>query len=128
VRRRNDLQQAFFTRGGQRLHVLVQDRLERLRGFPFRMLRRHRLDAVDGECDLNVDRLFAPQCAVIIEGRDALLGRDEIGPALCRDTGDKIGDGFLDRAVVPGGQRVVLGQRARASDHDKADSEQRPDK
>ena len=82
VGRRHDLQQALFAGGRQRLHVLVEQRLERLRRLPFRMLRRHRLDAIEGEHDLEVDRLFAPQRAVIVEGGDALLGRHEVGAAL----------------------------------------------
>jgi hypothetical protein len=50
------------------------------------------------------------------------------GAALRRDAGDEIGGGLLDWAVVPGGKGIGLGVRARASDHDKAGDEQRPDK
>jgi len=76
----HDLQQALFARGGQRLHVLVQYRPERLGRFPFRMLGRHRLDAVEGERELEIERLFAPQRAVIVEGGDALLGGTKSAP------------------------------------------------
>ena len=56
----------------------LQQRLERLLRFPFRMLRRHRFHAIKGEGHLEIERHFAPQCAVIVEGGDALRHRHEI--------------------------------------------------
>ena len=47
VRRRHQLDQALFAGCGQRLHVAVQHRLERLLGLPAGVLRRQRLDAVE---------------------------------------------------------------------------------
>ena len=65
------------------------------------------LDAVEGEGQLHIHRLLDPQRAVIVEGRDALLGRNEIRPALRRDARDKIEDRSLRRALVPGRQRIA---------------------
>ena len=36
------------------------------------MLRRLRLDAIDREGDLEIDRLLGPERAVVVEGGDAL--------------------------------------------------------
>ena len=68
----------FSPAAATRLHVAVEQRLERLLVLPLRMLRRQRLDAVDREGDLEVDRLLAPQRAVVVEGGDALGGRHEV--------------------------------------------------
>ena len=67
------------------LHVAGQDRLVRLFRFPFGMLRRERLDAVDREHDLRVHRLFDPQRAVVVERGDPLVRRHKVGPAFGRD-------------------------------------------
>jgi hypothetical protein len=72
------------------------------------MLRRQRLDAVNRERDLEVDRLLGPQRAVVVEGGDALFDRNEIRCALRRDAGDEIGKRFFRGTIVPGGQRVGL--------------------
>jgi hypothetical protein len=72
------------------------------------MLRRQRLDAVNREGDLKIDRLLAPQRAVVVEGGDALFERNKISCALHRDSGDKIRDGFFRGPFVPGWQRVQL--------------------
>ena len=67
-------------------------------------------DAVEDESELHVHGLFAPQRPVIVEGRDALTPRYEIG-SLPRRPPDKCGDGRLGWPVVPGRQRVGLRQR-----------------
>ena len=92
----------------------VEHRLERLLGLPLRVLRRQRLDAVERERELEVDRLLGPQRAVVVEDGDALGDRHEVRAALRRHARDEIGDGFLRRAVVPGRQRVGLRVRADA--------------
>src|SRR5882724_8003455 len=82
--------------------VLVQYRLEWLGRLPFGMLLRHRPQAVERESGLKIDRLLAPQCAVVVEGGDALLDGNEVGTALGGHARDKLDDGFLGGAVVPG--------------------------
>jgi hypothetical protein len=74
------------------------------------MLRRHRLDAIEREGELEVDRLFGPQRPVIVEGRDTLRDGNEVGAAVGGDARDEIGDGFLYRTLVPRGQRIALRQ------------------
>ena len=44
----------------ERFGVAPEHRLKRLLVLPFRVLRRHRLDAVEGELNLEIDRLLAP--------------------------------------------------------------------
>ena len=67
---------------------------------------RERLDAVEREEQLEVHRLLGPERAVVVEGGDALGGRDEVRRALLRHLRDEVDDGLLGRAVVPGRQRV----------------------
>ena len=72
VRCRDQLEQALLAERGERLDVALEQRLEGLLCLPFGMLRRQRLDAVEREGDLEVDRLLGPQRAVVVEGGDAL--------------------------------------------------------
>ena len=65
-----EFEQHFFAACRQRLAVVFEDRLERLLAFPFRMGWRQRLDAVNCESKLDIDRLFAPQRAVVVENSD----------------------------------------------------------
>jgi len=94
-----------------RLLVAGEQPLERLLCLQCRILRRHRLGAIEREGKLEIERLFGPQRAVIVECRDALLGRHEVRPALRGHARDKVGDGFFRCAVVPGRKRVVLRER-----------------
>ena len=64
---------------------------------PLGMLRRHRLDPVDREDELEVDRLLGPQRAVIVEGGDALGHRHEVGAAGRRHPRHEVEDRRLDR-------------------------------
>jgi hypothetical protein len=87
------------------------------------MLRRHRFDPIEREGELKIIGLLGPQRAVIVEHRDAFLSGNEIGAALRCYADHKVRNGFLDRAIVPGGQRVGLRQRAgikRSNDADGA--------
>ena len=81
--------QALFAGRRQRLQVAVEHGLERLLGLPARVLRRQRLDAVEDEGELDIHRLLDPQRAVVVEGRDALGGRHEVGTALRRHARDE---------------------------------------
>ena len=71
------------------------------------------LHAVEREGQLHIHRLLDPERAVIVEGRDALLDRHEVRPALRRDACDEIEDRSLGRALVPGRQRIALRLRHR---------------
>ncbi len=78
----DELEKTFFARCGERLHVAFEHRLERLYGRPFRMLRSERLHPVQREGELGVHGVLDPQRAVIVEHRDALRFRDEVGRTL----------------------------------------------
>jgi hypothetical protein len=77
------------------------------------MLRRHGLDPVEGEDDLEIVGLLGPQRAVIVEGGDALGHRHEIGSTGGRDPRHEVEDRLPDRAVVPRRQRIGLRKRRR---------------
>jgi len=98
---------------GQRLLVVFEHRLERLLLLPLRMIRRHRLDPVQRESELGIDRVLGPQGSVIVEGGDALGGRDEVVARLSRHRLDELDDRSLGRGVVPRRQRIALGDHRR---------------
>ncbi|MCY1410248.1 hypothetical protein D9M71_256140 [compost metagenome] len=102
----NDFHHAVHTAGGQGFLVAVEHRLERLLGFPLRVLRGQALDFIQGKQHLEVHRLFAPQGAVIVEHGNALGRCDVVLAALCGDGSDKLLDRLARGAVVPGRQWV----------------------
>ena len=116
VRRHDDLDDALLAGGRERRLVAVQRRLERLGVAPFGMLRRQRLEPVEREHALGVDRLLDPERAVIVEHGDPLGLRHEVGAALRRDRGNEIDDRRLRRAVVPGRQISCAGRMPEADD------------
>jgi hypothetical protein len=105
----------------QRVHVAVEDGLERLGRAPFGMLRREMPDAVDGKEQLEIGGLLRPETAVVVKDGDALRGRDEVGAALGGDAPDEVRDGGPRRAVVPGGKCVVRRGRAAGRAAGRAD-------
>jgi hypothetical protein len=104
--RRHDLEKSLLAERRQRLAIVAEHGLERRLRPPVRVPRRQRLDPVDREHDLEIHRLLGPQRAVIIERGDARLDRDEVCAARRGHARHEIGDRFLHRAVVPGGQGV----------------------
>jgi len=104
---RHDLHEALLTRSEQRLLVARKHSCEGLLLFPFWMLRRERLYPVNGEGELEINRLLGPERAVVVESRDALLWLNEIRRTFLCDTLDKGNDSFLRRGVVPEWQRVL---------------------
>jgi hypothetical protein len=65
------------------------------------MLRRECVHTIDGEQKLEVDSLFSPERAVIVEGRDPLFRSDEIRRTFPCYSLDEIYNRFLGRSVVP---------------------------
>jgi hypothetical protein len=53
------------------------------------MLRRHRLHAIERECNLEIEWLLTPQGSVVIEDRDPIFGFDEVRAAGRRHAADK---------------------------------------
>jgi hypothetical protein len=89
----------------ERFGVAPEHRLKRLLVLPFRVLRRHRLDTVEGEGALHRQWLLAPRRAVVVERGDELGRRHIVGAALACDVADEVND-RLPRAVTPPRQRA----------------------
>src|SRR5688572_11860397 len=104
VRCAHDLHHRVLTAGQRGLEVALEQRGERLLVFPLRVLGTQRSDAVDGEEELEIQRLLGPQSTVIVEYSDAFCDRHEIGRAGLRDLRDERGNGLLRLTVVPGRQ------------------------
>ena len=64
-------------------------------------------EPIEGEEDLHLHRLLAPQRAVIVERRDPLSRMDEVRAAILGHAGDEVEDRALDDVVVPRGQGVA---------------------
>src|SRR5437868_5519231 len=72
-------EQALFAGSSESFDISSEDRSERLLLLPFGMLRREHLHPVEGKEHLKIYRLLAPERAVIVEGRDALVRWYEVG-------------------------------------------------
>src|SRR6185436_3486560 len=83
---------------------------------PFGMLGRCCSQLVEHESELRVDRLLAPQRAVVVEDSDALGLRHEVLAALLRNCIDECDDALLRRAIVP--RRQCLGANSSTRDHE----------
>jgi hypothetical protein len=83
------------------LSIASNDGLERLPGFPLRMLRRKFPHPVKRKQHLGIDGLFDPGCSVLIEGGDALFWRYELRVVLVGRGFDKVEYRLLRRPVVP---------------------------
>ena len=90
--RHDDLHDAFHSRGTDGFHVASQQRLERLFGFPLRVLRGEFLDALKGEQNLGIYGIFHPQGAVVVEGGDAFGRCNVVLAVLVRDGRNKLED------------------------------------
>ena len=79
--------------------VAPKQRSEGFRVLPFGMLRRQCLDPVEGEQDLEIERLFRPERAVIVESGDALGWLDEVTGPPWRVT--LVTNSMIARLLVP---------------------------
>ena len=77
--------QAFHAGCRKRLLVVFEHGLKRLRGAPLRMFRGERLDTVQGERELDVERLLAPERPVVVED-----GNPRLPAARSRDSLDRL--------------------------------------
>src|SRR3954454_1511309 len=98
----HDLQNGRFAAGERRFEIAPEERGEKLLVFPFGVLRRQRLHAVERESKLEVYRLLTPQCSIIVEGGNAFGFRHEIRRPLRRHPLDEVKDGLLGLAFIPG--------------------------
>ena len=109
-----------LARGGKGLHVVFEDGLERLLGFPGRAPGREGLYPVHGKDKLNIDRLLAPERAVVVENRDAFLRSHELRTAGSGHAVHEFHDRLLRGPFIPGRKRGSGCGRVRGSQcHDK---------
>lgn len=110
---RDDAQQAFMIRPGeQRRGVSRQQRRHHRVIFQGGLLGHHALCLVDGEGELEGDRILRPQAAVVVEHGDPLRRGHEVGRTL---VGGALDEGDQRRArgtVVPGRQWIRRGSCA----------------
>lgn len=123
---RDQLQETPVAARRQGFHIPVQHRLERLSLAPLRMRRRERLHAVQGKGELDVHRLLDPEGSVVVERRDALLGRDVVWAGRVGHRLDELDDALLGGPVVPGGQGVGLGAGVEGT-QERGEQRQEPD-
>ena len=96
------------------LAVAGQHRLERLDIGELRLgldQGRHAIEAID---HLAVHWMLDPQCPVLVEGRDALLGRHEVRARLIGRRFHEVDDRLLCGALIPRG-RVSVAEGASAT-------------
>ena len=91
--------------------VAGQDGFERFDVLQFRFRRHNGRNAIQTKHQLAVDRVLNPQRAVLVEGGNALLWRDEIRRTNRGGFRHEFDDCLFGGAVVPRGQ-WVLGFRA----------------
>nr|WP_292715122.1 hypothetical protein [Mesorhizobium sp.] len=95
---------AFLAQRRDGFHIAIQECLERL-ALPHRRVGLRQFgQALEGKEKLHRHRLFAPQRAVIVEGRDAVFRRRKIAAAILGHAIDEIDDHPLGGAIVPGRQ------------------------
>ena len=92
MRRCHQLEQPLHPSCPQRLVVILEHSLKRLGGAPLRVRRDQRLDAVEGEGELDVGRLLGPERPIVVEDGDALLRRHEFRAGFSGNPRDKIQD------------------------------------
>ena len=126
-RRHDDLDQRRLSAGQHGLQVALEKRLERLLVLPFGMLRRQRLDAVEGERELDVDRLLAPQRAVVVEHGDALGDGHEVGAAFLASPARRSSMmAFLAGPSFHDGKRIVRGPGRAPATHRRRNKQRPP--
>lgn len=115
VCRGQELPQLLFGQIRRRVGSCRGERAERGAPGERRIAAHHLPGAVEHEREFRVQRLLDPQRSVIVERRDALCRRDEIG-ALARNSGDEIEDRALGFRVIPRRQgsstRAPIGEQA----------------
>ena len=104
--RRQDLFEVLHRQFGDRLLVTRQDSLEGLDVLQRWLLFDDSGNTIQAVNHLGVHRMLDPQCAVLVEGHDAIFGRNELrGPPL-RGLAHERQNRVLRRAVIPRRQRI----------------------
>ena len=124
MRGHDNLENGLFAARECTLQIALEQRGERLLALPLRVLGCKGLHAIQSECQLKIHRLLRPEGAVVIEGRDALGGRYEIGGACRCHLFHEFDYGLLGFAIVPGRKRIRgLGDGQSAADGPEGESQ-----
>src|SRR4029077_1004571 len=108
MRGEHELKERLLTKPHQRLEVQLEQRLKRLALLHRRILLRELLYPRYEKEHLHLHRLLAPERPIVVEGGDALRGRNELWSTLLRHARDEVQNLRLRRAVVPSGQGTFL--------------------
>ena len=88
--------------------VAFEHSLKRLGGAPLRVRRDQRLDAVQGEGELDVERLLGPERPIVVEDGDPRRRRHVVGTVLIGHRLDEREDTPLQLTIILGRQRISL--------------------
>jgi hypothetical protein len=103
---KQDFGPVLFCEMADRRHVVGEHAFERFLGFPLRMLCREHVHTVEREHSLPIERVFDPERAILIEGRDTVFRCDERLIRLIGGGANEIQDALFRRPVVPRRQRI----------------------
>src|ERR1700751_4912810 len=92
MRGKHQLKKCLLAKTHQRLEVQLEQRLERLALLHCRIPAGELLDPIYEKKDLHVQRLLAPERAVVIEDGDAFCRRHEVWSTLLRHARDEVED------------------------------------
>jgi hypothetical protein len=95
VGRRDEFEHPALARRRDRFQVALEHTLERLTRSPFRVFGPKRLHSIERERELEIDRLFGPERAVVVERGDPFRGRHEVRASLPRHARDEVDDRLL---------------------------------
>src|SRR5262245_13790161 len=101
VRGGDQFEQTLLSTRADGREIAAQHTFERLAVTPFRMPRRQRADAVQGEGHLCVDGLLRPQGPVVIEHRDAFARWHKVRTAGRTHARDELENRTPGYSVVP---------------------------
>jgi hypothetical protein len=92
MRRKHQLKKCLLAKTHQRLEVQLEQRLERLALLHGRIFAGELLDPIYEKKGLHLQRLLAPERAVVIEDGDAFCRWNEVWSTLLRHARDEVED------------------------------------
>ena len=106
----DDVEDAFVVVGEERGEVAGEGGLHHRIVFPCGFVGQAAFQFVEREGELEGHGVLRPERAVVVEHGEALRSWNELLGVGVGDFGDKVEDGLLGRAGVPGGKRIGSGE------------------